>query len=321
MLELLLVVVLAILVMLLTFLFAAAFVMPIAGSITRLRANYIPKGVRLDEEAGKTGPLVVRSVWGMIKRVKNLEGWKGLYKGISPVIALDVLIGVSIAIVAFVANAITGAPTDGSAATAPGGLSLIVAGLGAAFFTLPFTVLINRSIVTPHLLSWNPMKAGRIILTPFERSRPWVLFKAPGLLVVTFVQVAWMAVVSKGVKTLLLPEIVNFGSPETKETPYLAARLAVFVAFQLLSTFLICPLSVLAVRLSIQRQNNGQTPVDQIPSEYAGKEEDVLVLRSEEQPYDGAMDALKTIIHEEGWQALYTAWMPTMFGLLVGMPL
>jgi len=36
----------------------------------------------LDEEAGKGGgPTVVRSVWGMLKRVKNLEGWKGWYKG------------------------------------------------------------------------------------------------------------------------------------------------------------------------------------------------------------------------------------------------
>ena len=25
--------------------------------------------------------MVVRSVWGMLKRVKNLEGWKGWYKG------------------------------------------------------------------------------------------------------------------------------------------------------------------------------------------------------------------------------------------------
>jgi len=43
----------------------------------------VPKGVRLDEEAGKGGwgPTVARSVWGMIKRVKKLEGWRGVYKG------------------------------------------------------------------------------------------------------------------------------------------------------------------------------------------------------------------------------------------------
>lgn len=56
-----------------------------------------------------------------------------------------------------------------------------------------------------------------------------------------------------------------------------------------LFVFLSCPLEVLAVRLSIQRQNGGQTPVDQVPSEYAAKEEDVIGLRAEEEPYEGLL--------------------------------
>ena len=80
------------------------------------------------------------------------------------------------------------------------------------------------------------------------------------------------------------------------------------------------PLEVLAIRLSIQRQNGPTgTPTDQIPSSYAAEEEDVIALRSEEeQPYEGVLDAVKTIVAEEGWQTLYTAWPVTLAGLVLG---
>jgi hypothetical protein len=102
-----------------------------------------------------------------------------------------------------------------------------------------------RSIVTPHLLSWNPLKAARIILTPFEQTQPWVLLTAPGLLFVTLIQVIWVTVIVKGVRTVLLPEVANFGPPTPVESPgsselksFFIARLVGFFAFQMLSTFL-----------------------------------------------------------------------------------
>jgi hypothetical protein len=49
-----------------------------------------------------------------------------------------------------------------------------------------------------------------------------------------------------------------------------------------------CPLEVLAVRLSVQRQNApGEVSTGEIPSEYAAKDEDVVGLRNEEEPYSG----------------------------------
>lgn len=77
---------------------------PIIGGLVRLRANYNPKGLQLDEEGvvhPYTGPQLT-SFLGMLTRVKRLEvrplqsltsdvlihplslqGWPGLYKGLS----------------------------------------------------------------------------------------------------------------------------------------------------------------------------------------------------------------------------------------------
>lgn len=77
---------------------------PISGALVRLRANYNPKGLQLDDEGvvhPYTGPQLT-SFFGMLARVKRLEvrprqilaadtlihtpfsqGWPGLYKGLS----------------------------------------------------------------------------------------------------------------------------------------------------------------------------------------------------------------------------------------------
>ncbi len=83
---------------------------PFNGAIIRLRANYLPKAVSLDnvlEDGGaggnasgpralssfllserrssaKIGP-VVTGVFSMMLRTKRLEGWAGIYKGAIPV--------------------------------------------------------------------------------------------------------------------------------------------------------------------------------------------------------------------------------------------
>jgi hypothetical protein len=75
---------------------------PLTGSLVRLRANYNPKRLQLDAEGvvrPYTGPQVT-SFFGMLARVKRIEacirilhspdsvliltkGWSGLYKGLS----------------------------------------------------------------------------------------------------------------------------------------------------------------------------------------------------------------------------------------------
>ncbi|KAL7414511.1 hypothetical protein BDY24DRAFT_385458 [Mrakia frigida] len=326
--ELLTVILVATSIMVLTFSVAALVVMPITGSIVRLRANYLPMGVSLEDvesEGGdkRVGP-VVRRVSGMIMRVKRLEGLSGLYKGISPFLALNLLI--SIASIAFIGGSSKVTPKGTYQVPNASSLSMSLFGLVMTLVTLPCTILINRTIVTPHALPWHPVKAVKIILTPFERANPWVIYKAPGLLAATALHIFWVSFVSKGFKNLVVPELGDglFEPPEVEgEEPQLVkirmGRLAIFLLFQALSTFVLCPLEVLAVRLSIQRQNGGQTPVDQVPSEYAAKDEDVIGLRGEEEPYEGLVDAIKTILNEEGWVTLYTAWIVTLAGLMLGV--
>ena len=62
-----------------------AVTVPLTGTLVRLRANFNPKGLQLDPEDGvqpHTGP-VISGFFAMMRRVKRLEGWAGLYKGLS----------------------------------------------------------------------------------------------------------------------------------------------------------------------------------------------------------------------------------------------
>jgi hypothetical protein len=89
--------------LLLSLALSLAIVVPLTGGLVRFRANYNPKGLQLDAEGGAqphTGP-VVSTFFGMLKRVYRIEvsvirfqyfwsklppllqGWAGLYKGLS----------------------------------------------------------------------------------------------------------------------------------------------------------------------------------------------------------------------------------------------
>jgi hypothetical protein len=119
-------------------------------------------------------------------------------------------------------------------------------GLFITLIVLPLSLVISRSIVTPHALPLNPKLAARIILTPYERARPTRLFLAPGLLAVTAAHILWLSIVSHGVKNLLVPELRDglFKDPvvdgqEPEMVNVRMGRLAVFVVFQALSTLVL----------------------------------------------------------------------------------
>ena len=55
---------------------------PLTGALVRLRANYNPKGLQLDQEGNvepHTGP-VVTSFFGMLRRVKRIEVSSGFLR-------------------------------------------------------------------------------------------------------------------------------------------------------------------------------------------------------------------------------------------------
>lgn len=114
------------------------------------------------------------------------------------------------------------------------------------FISVPLNVLINRSIVTPHLLPWSPKAAAALVLTPYERARPWVMFKSPGLLAATTLQVLWVTVVATSVRALVVEELANgiFKDPSSsRDGPFArirTGRLFIFLAFQAASTLILC---------------------------------------------------------------------------------
>jgi len=102
-------------------------------------------------------------------------------------------------------------------------------------------------------------------------------------------------------------------------------RFSLYFIILLISTPILCALEVITTRLSLQRNSAGAgfTAVSQDENamgvadddvEFAGLEEDVIGLRSEEDPYVGLADAAKRIYEEEGVSVLLRGWWITLLG-------
>ncbi|KAI0930416.1 hypothetical protein AcW1_009117 [Taiwanofungus camphoratus] len=293
---------------------------PLTGALVRLRANYNPKGLQLDPEGNfqpHTGP-VVTTFFGMLKRVKRIEGWAGLYKGMMPTLMGSVVLTVFAVTVLDATN-----PTYQGRVNPPaaGVLGTLAFSLFSMLVSLPVAIITYRSITTPYRLPYaRPIYSLRILLTPTERRRPWILYMTPGLLLAEVLHVGFTALVLRFVRSLLLP------APNSGDYSLSTVKFGVYIAIEILSTAFLCPLEVVATKLAIQRNHAApeynsveQEAEDDILdgegyAEYSGVEEDVIGLRHEKDPYLGLVDCAKRVIDEEGWKALYRAWWITMLG-------
>ncbi|KAJ7770182.1 hypothetical protein DFH07DRAFT_735542 [Mycena maculata] len=301
-------------------------VVPLTGVLVRFRANYTPRGLALDTEGSAvphTGP-VVKSYFGMFKRVWQIEGFQGLFKGLSTAVPtfLTALV-VSLALLTFL-----DAPRHRHGAyRAPvaGVLGTLLYSVGMMVLSLPSAIITCKSITTPHKLPYlNPIKSLRVLLTPTEMRRPWILYLTPGLLFAECLHVAYITLILGPLHRLLVPMTAGPGGLAYPEiTP---VKLGVYFAVVIVSTGVLTPLEVIATRLAIQRNhaaaeyNSVSQEVDgeaeEVP-EFAGAEEDVIGLRNEAEPYLGLVHCAKTIVNEEGFRALYRAWWVTLLGGLI----
>ncbi|PSR81156.1 hypothetical protein PHLCEN_2v6491 [Hermanssonia centrifuga] len=296
-----------------------AITVPLTGALIRVRANFNPKSIQLDEEgnaSAHTGP-VITGFFGMLRRVKKIEGWGGLYKGIMPALIETAILTILIGIVL------------NSDAIRYGGREPDTGVLGSLFYAtvalilgLPGVVITYRSITTPYKLAFfRPLHALRVLLTPTERRRPWTIYKTPGLLFARFLHIAYKVGILGLLKSLLLPRmLVDEEGKIVNVSPY---KLAIFICISVFSTSILCPLDVISAKLAIQRNhaapeynsvNQEVENDDVIPEEYAeysGSSEDVIGLRNEKDPYVGLYDCFKRVVDEEGWQALYRVWWLT----------
>ncbi|KAF9241275.1 mitochondrial carrier [Melanogaster broomeanus] len=268
----------------------------LSGALLRFRAHYNPKGLQLDPDGDvqpHTGP-VITSFFVMLMRVYRIEGWPGLYKGLIQYPPTGVLAGYY--------------------------------RVFAMLIDLPRTIITTRSVTTLHKLPYfHPLYSLRILLTPTERRRPWLLYLTPGLLAA---EVSYIAYVNFGLGTFkqwLVPELAKPRFPSKEEISVI--KLAIYFIVAVASTIILTPLQVISVRLAIQR-NHAAPEFNSISqeedgdaeevTEYSGAEEDVIGLRTEREPYTGLVDCAKRIIDEEGWRVLYRAWWLTLFGCLSG---
>ncbi|KAJ7647276.1 hypothetical protein FB45DRAFT_892939 [Roridomyces roridus] len=304
-------------------------VVPLTGCLVRFRSNYTPIGLALDVEDGAaphTGP-VVTSYFAMFRRVWNIEGLQGLYKGLMPTLLTALVVSLSLLI--FLDDSESDSPRQHrhGAYRPPvaGVVGTLLYGVGMMVLSLPSAIITYRSITTPHKLPYfQPLKSLRVLLTPTEMRRPWILYMTPGLLLAESLHVAYVTVILGPLHRLLIPMTAGPGGLAFPEiTP---GKLAIYFFIVLVSTAILTPLEVIATRLAIQRNhaaaeyNSVTQEVDgeaeDVP-EFAGAEEDVIGLRNEADPYLGLVHCAKTIVDEEGFRALYRAWWVTLLGGLI----
>ncbi|KAF8910360.1 hypothetical protein CPB85DRAFT_1376105 [Mucidula mucida] len=287
-----------------------AVIVPLTGVLVRFRANYNPKGLQLDAEGGAephTGP-VVKSYFVMLKRVYQIEGWPGLYKGLMPTFLSTAV--VTLMLVLFMD---TEKPSHGTYhAPAAGIIGTLVYSVGMMLIALPTAIITYRAITTPHKLPYlNAAKSLRVLLTPTERRRPWIIYFTPGLLAAEVSHIALVVLGLTPLRRLLLPAPPSETSSSLPEIS--TVKLVIYFVVVAFFTVVLTPLEVIATRLAIQRNhasaeyNSVSQEVDgdgEDVGEFAGAEEDVIGLRNEEDPYI------------EGWFALYRAWWITFLGTL-----
>ncbi|KAJ7497353.1 mitochondrial carrier domain-containing protein [Mycena latifolia] len=298
-------------------------IVPLSGVLVRFRANYTPRGLALDHEGSAvphTGP-VVNSYFGMFKRVWLLEGVAGLYKGLMPTFLATLT--VSIIILTFLDT--TSHRHGAYRAPTASVLGTLFYSIGMMILSLPTAIITYRSITTPLKLPYfKPIKSLRVLLTPTEMRRPWILYMTPGLLPAECLHIGYVTLILGPLHRLLVPLMAE--GPAVAFPEISPVKLSVYFAVVLVSTGILAPLEVIATRLAIQRNHSSaeynsvtqevEGEPEEVP-EFAGAEEDVIGLRNEAEPYLGLVDCAKTIINEEGFRALYRAWWITLLGGLV----
>ncbi|KAJ7092949.1 mitochondrial carrier [Mycena belliarum] len=294
-----------------------AITLPFAGVLIRFRANYTPKtgALRLDGEDGMgshASPDTSLSYFGMMARVYRIEGWTGLYKGLMPSIISGLVASVIVIPLTLVlALRVKVGPhgrvdfpdrTSADMWVLTGALSII-----PALLLVPFTIVTNRAITTPHkLAAFDARAALRVLLSPSERAQPLRLYLAPGVALASVLEV---------LITLALSLLCTAVAPRVP----LGAALGGGVPLFLLTVALLTPLQVLAARLTLQRRGPAPDATDALDATPTYAEE-VVEFRTEAEPYTGLLDCGRKIVAEEGWGVLTRAWWLTALTVLLTLP-
>lgn len=126
------------------------------------------------------------------------------------------------------------------------------------------------------------MKSLRILLTPTERTKPWLLYLTPGLLNAEIAHITVVVLIITPFRRWLLPLPAEPGSPFPELSSW---SMGFYMIVVMITTVILTPLEVMGVRLAIQRNhasaeyNSVAQEVDgdaEPAPEYSGVEEDVI---------------------------------------------
>ncbi|SHO76765.1 Uncharacterized protein MSYG_1104 [Malassezia sympodialis ATCC 42132] len=356
---------------------AIGIILPVTNALTRLRANFLPRAVSLDsvmedgrgpepertniftrlipwrhEKSSKIGP-VVPGLWAMMQRIRRLEGWRGLFKGATP---MGILMIVSVLIVASRVDFsyMSSGHLKPSGEIHPiGDFMLSIITYLAAF---PFELLMRRTMAHPAFVNWQrPRTALRQVLSPKEVLQPWRLYMIPGLVPAVLLRNVILIRLTLLMRHLLVPafdRLKNVAPADPKDDVFEGPTSALYqISTMGMLTFLLwvgvvaCVCTVLdcvLVRLMIQYDqsttmsapapHNHQAQVDAEPmsaSEQQLTQEPVLSLRycfnadntslnyfvtPQVEPYAGLFDCIQKMYREEGPESLFRGMLYTFLG-------
>ena len=130
-----------------------------------------------------------------------------------------------------------------------------------------------RSITTPYRLSYfQPFYSLRILLTPTERRKPWILYLTPGLLAAELLHIIYVVIGLRALRHALLPSLSQADDSEPQNLSF--RSLVIYLAIALFSTAILCPLEVISTRLAVQR-NHESAEFNSVAQEEVGDAEDL----------------------------------------------
>lgn len=351
---------------------------PFINVLTRLRANYLPRAVSLDHvmEAGreeeprqkswiksiiawryyenpKIGPNV-RTFLPMAKRVYQIEGVRGLYKG--TFLSILQLLVMFVLIFLFLEPS-KADPSEFKIVSVDRPLSSLCKLTISVLVLLPTEVLIRRTMVHHSMVSWrNPRIALRQVLSPTELLQPWRLYTVPGLLplqlfrqftasyVTHFVRYWTLPVMEVSVPlTGAKPNQDEFHAPTSDTFRITFFGLIFFLAWSLGAALVLVPIDCILVRLMTQYDRTSTLDISSHQGQAAFEQdlEDEIITTANEpvtslrpcyghdqptstefgasqvEPYKSASDCFYKMYEEEGSESLMRGAFYTISGYML----
>lgn len=116
------------------------------------------------------------------------------------------------------------------------------------------------------------MHSLRVLLTPTERRKPWILYRTPGLLAAELLHITYVVIGLRILRHLLLPSLSRVDDSVPQDLS--PRNLTIYLAINLFSTGVLCPLEVISTRLAVQR-NHESAEFNSVTQEETGDTEDL----------------------------------------------